>query len=737
MSALTNIIKKTGITRIKGFIDSRVSLKILISVQISFAIVVAVLVWLSISSQSDLLLQQEKSVLQTQQQVLMGQIKGSERLALALATLTGHRPDVQEAFADRDRKLLTDLTLPGFQALSVLLGQTIQGQFHIPRATSFLRLNDLDKHSDDLSAFRPAVVNVNFAKKNASGIEVGRYSAAVRGIVPIFTEGQHMGSIEFGAGLSSELLANVSKEFNIHSAIYFDTNSSELSAYFEAQKKAAKGAFVLFASSSKKIRRGAPDHLRRRVVKTGKTEIYYDNPGKNAITVSRLLDYNNKAIGTIEIHLDRTVVLAQIAKSRNISVLAGVVLALLGGIFITWLVNHTVNRPVREITNVYASIGMGDFDARANVNTHDEMGTMASSLNAMLDNTLNLIQSQDERDSIQESIMKLLDEISSLTEGDLTARAEVTEEITGSIADSFNAMAEQLTQVVQSVKGATQEVGVTSSAISNSTEKLAETTEKQAVQITEAIEEINNMAAAMRQVAEFAVNSTKVSEQSTIHAKQGAKAVEHTNQAMDAIRERVQETARSIKRLGESSQEIGNIVQIINDIADRTSILALNASIQAAMAGEAGRGFAVVAEEVQRLAERSASSTKQIDSLVKNIQSEINEAGTSMDESIQRVSQGTKLAGDAHNKLQEIEKVSTDLAKMIHSITSAADRQAKVSETIANTMESVGEISSKTSTESIQTAVSMRNLKETADKLRESVEVFRVEEVNLSEEEIA
>jgi methyl-accepting chemotaxis protein len=703
-------------------------------VQISFAIVVAVLVWLSISSQSNLLLQQEKSVLETQQQVLMGQIKSSEKMALALATITANRPDVQEAFADRDRNLLMDLTLPGFQALSILLGQSIQGQFHIPRATSFLRLNDLDKHSDDLSAFRPAVVNVNFAKKRASGIEVGRYSAAVRGIVPIFADGQHMGSIEFGAGLSSELLSTISKEFNINSAIYFDAKSSELGAYFEAQKEKARGAFVLFAASTKKIRKGAPDEIRKRVIKSGKTEVYYDHPGKKAITVSRLVDYNNKAIGTIEIHLDRTEVLAQIAHSRNMSVLAGVVLALLGGIFITWLVNHTVNKPVREITNVYASIGMGDFDARAKVNTTDEMGTMASSLNAMLDNTLNLIQSQDERDRIQDSIMKLLDEISSLTEGDLTARAEVTEEITGSIADSFNAMAEQLTQVVQSVKGATHQVGATSSEISSTTEKLAETTEKQAVQISEAIEEINSMAAAMRQVAEYAVNSTKVSEQSTLHAKQGAQAVEHTNQAMASIRERVQETARSIKRLGESSQEIGNIVQIINDIADRTSILALNASIQAAMAGDAGRGFAVVAEEVQRLAERSASSTKQIDTLVKNIQGEINEAGTSMDESIQRVSEGTKLAGDAHEKLQEIQKVSTDLAKMIQSITSAADKQAKVSETIATTMESVGEVSTKTSSESIQTAVSMRNLAETADKLRQSVEVFKIaEDVNMED----
>ena len=383
---------------------------------------------------------------------------------------------------------------------------------------------------------------------------------------------------------------------------------------------------------------------------------------------------------------------------------------------------------VRKIMDLFSDIGMGDFQARAEVTSKDELGTMAESLNAMLDNTLVLIQSREERDAIQKSILKLLEEISGLAEGDLTRRAEVTAEMTGAIADSFNAMAEQLSDVVLNVKRTTGEVTATSRKVNLATGQLAKTSQTQTKQISQAIADITEMAASIQQVAENAVQSAAVSEQSTVNAKEGAEAVQLTNRAMEAIRENSQETARAIKRLGESSQEIGNIVQLINDIADRTSILALNASIQAAMAGDAGRGFAVVAEEVQRLAERSTKATKQIDTLIKNIQGEINEAGISMEESIQRVVEGSNLADNAHNKLQEIETVSTQLAELIQSISLAATQQAKASDSITKTMEEVGKVSAQNSAASQKTAVEIRRLSETSEQLATSVEAFKLNE---------
>jgi methyl-accepting chemotaxis protein len=402
-------------------------------------------------------------------------------------------------------------------------------------------------------------------------------------------------------------------------------------------------------------------------------------------------------------------------------------IALIGVVFFSLAMSGGLTAQIDRIMNLFGEIGMGQYQARAEVVSQDELGTMALSLNAMLDNTLTLIQSREERDAMQAAVMKLLGEISALTEGDLTVRAEVTEHLTGAIADSFNAMAEQLTDIIKGVKTATRQVNDTSHQVNDATAALAGMSEQQAAQVKKAIEVINTITASIRQIAADATQSADVSKRSMISAKRGAKAVEKTNAAMTTLRERVQETARAIKRLGESSQEIGNIIQIITEIADRTSILALNASIQAAMAGEAGRGFAVVAEEVQRLAERSNSSTKQIEILVKNIQGDINEAGKSMNESIQHVVEGSTLANHAHAALQEIESVSAQVAQMVHSISSASKEQAAASESAAETMLTVGEISSQTSNASKQTAESMQALAKVAEFLRVSVETFRIE----------
>lgn len=402
--------------------------------------------------------------------------------------------------------------------------------------------------------------------------------------------------------------------------------------------------------------------------------------------------------------------------------------AILLGLFIAIRLSRSLTVQVGHIMNLLGEIGVGNFNARTKVVSKDELGSMALTLNSMLDNITVLIQSQAERDAIQESIMKLLEEISALTEGDLTARAEVTEDMTGAIADSFNAMTDQLSDIIRKVKEATASVDITSEDVARLTISLANKNIEQSRKVNNAIKAIDTMAQSIRNVSENAQQSAGVSEMSRLNAREGAEAVRKTNLAMNEIREQINETARSIKRLGESSMEIGNVIQIINDIADRTSILALNASIQAAMAGDAGHGFAVVADEVQRLAESSGNSTKQIEVLVKNIQTEIKNVSSRMDESIGKVVQGSQLADGAHNKLQEIEQVSNQLADLIESITSAAADQVRVSETISTTMQEIGEVSQESSRSSQETATSMDMLSRTARDLRSAVEMFKVEE---------
>lgn len=411
---------------------------------------------------------------------------------------------------------------------------------------------------------------------------------------------------------------------------------------------------------------------------------------------------------------------------QNIIIGAGCAAVLLG-VLIAFGMAKNLTSQVNHIMDLLGNMGMGDFTARTEVISNDELGQMATALNAMLDNITILIQSQDERDAIQESIMKLLGEISDLTEGDLTARAEVTEDMTGAIADSFNTMAEQFGDIVRQVKTATFAVDETAADVSKLTIDLATKNIDQTKQVDQAIKSINDIAESIRLVSQNAVKSAEVSLMSRANARQGAEAVEKTNLAMDEIREQINETARSIKRLGESSMEIGNVVEIINNIADRTSILALNASIQAAMAGDAGHGFAVVAEEVQRLAESSSNSTKQIEMLVKSIQSEIKDVSNRMDESIGKVVQGSQLADNAYGKLQEIESVSNQLADLIESITQAASEQVRMSESVVENMVEVGGVSNETSKASQETATLMNTLNKTARQLREAVEAFKVE----------
>jgi twitching motility protein PilJ len=324
----------------------------------------------------------------------------------------------------------------------------------------------------------------------------------------------------------------------------------------------------------------------------------------------------------------------------------------------------------------------------------------------------------------QEAILRLLDEMGSLAEGDLTVRATVTEDITGAIADSINFAVEALRSLVTTINETA--VQVAAAAQETQAMHLAEAAEHQAQQITSASAAINEIAVSIDEVSKNSAESADVAQRSVQIAAKGAEVVRQTIQGMDSIRDQIQETSKRIKRLGESSQEIGSIVELINDIAEQTNILALNAAIQAASAGEAGRGFAVVADEVQRLAERSASATKRIETLVQTIQADTNEAVSSMEQTTAEVVAGARLAEDAGLALGEIEKVSNDLADLIQNISEAARQQSAAATNISATMNVIQEITTQTSVGASQTAESIGNLAQLAADLRRSVADFKL-----------
>nr|WP_254007555.1 methyl-accepting chemotaxis protein [Pseudomonas izuensis] len=335
-----------------------------------------------------------------------------------------------------------------------------------------------------------------------------------------------------------------------------------------------------------------------------------------------------------------------------------------------------------------------------------------------------LRETAEKNERNQNAIMRLLDEIEDLADGDLTVTASVTEDFTGTIADSINYSVDQLRDLVATINLTAGQVAAAVQETQATAMHLAQASEHQAQQISEASTAINDMAESIDQVSANAAESSAVAERSVEIANKGNEVVHNTIHGMDNIREQIQDTAKRIKRLGESSQEIGDIVSLIDDIADQTNILALNAAIQASMAGDAGRGFAVVADEVQRLAERSSAATRQIETLVRAIQTDTNEAVISMEQTTTEVVRGARLAQDAGVALEEIEGVSKTLAALIQSISNAAQQQTSSAGQISLTMNVIQQITSQTSSGSTATAESIGNLAKMASQLRRSVSGF-------------
>ena len=337
-----------------------------------------------------------------------------------------------------------------------------------------------------------------------------------------------------------------------------------------------------------------------------------------------------------------------------------------------------------------------------------------------------LIESQEQNERNQRAILRLLDEMTNLADGDLSTHTTVTEDITGAIADSVNYSIDALRDLVSTINNTANQVRSAVRKTQNMTGELAEASEAQASKITTASSSVTDISKSMSEVSERAADSAEVARKSVSIAHKGSETVRQTIDGMETIREQIQETSKRIKRLGESSQEIGDIVNLITEISDQTNILALNAAIQASMAGEAGRGFAVVADEVQRLAERTGDATKQIEALVKTIQADTNEATVSMEQSTANVVKGAKLTENAGSALDRIEQVSMNLAQRILEISDATRDQAQDSVKIAEIMDVIQEITAKTSEGSNRASRSIGELSAMVKEMQTSVAGFKL-----------
>ncbi|MBV9230936.1 MAG: HAMP domain-containing protein [Chloroflexi bacterium] len=412
-------------------------------------------------------------------------------------------------------------------------------------------------------------------------------------------------------------------------------------------------------------------------------------------------------------------------------IVACAIVVLVGALIVNYFVQRRIKERILGLVDVARDYAGGDRTVRAVVNGDDDFAMLAMSLNTLLDNqgsstNISLSSGGSDAAALQAQIEKLLQEVSAVGDGDLRVQAEVTPDTLGVLADSFNYMIEELAKVVGRVQSTAVQVTNATRRILDRSAELAQASETQVSQIAQTTEAVEALAGFIQNVARNSQLSAEVAQDALRNAASGQQSVRQTIEGMLLIRENVQETAKKIKRLGERSNEIGEIVRIIEDIADQTNLLALNAAIQSAMAGEHGRGFAVVADEIRLLAERSTESTKRIATLVKSIQGDTYEAVVAMEDSTQEVVKGSQLADEAGRSLNSIYSAVERQAQMIESIARAANEQTTVSEAVAVAMGRISEITRQTDAGTQEAAVSVSYLAELSEQLRASVSTFRL-----------
>jgi methyl-accepting chemotaxis protein len=426
-------------------------------------------------------------------------------------------------------------------------------------------------------------------------------------------------------------------------------------------------------------------------------------------TTSKITDVaspiSRGTLGTVHVGLNLSLIEQKIQDILKTILLWGVVaLAILA--VASLVITSFIISPVRDLMKVAEALGRGDLTAKATIKANDEIGQLGETLNQTISRLHGLIQTESDRDKMQHQVMDLLSVVSSAAEGDLTIKAEVTADALGSVADAFNLMINGLTTLVNRAGDVAKEITHSTTEILESSELMRRGAEQQQIQIRTAGDAVNAMSLAIQRMADNAETATQSSHKATQAAVKGGAAVTETIKGMQRIRSAVQSTAKKIKGLGERSLEIGAIIEVINEIATQTNLLALNAAIEAARAGEQGKGFAVVADEVRKLAERAARATKDITGLIKGIQVETSEAVTVMEEGTREVEEGTRLADQAGAALREIEQIVKQAAAVVTDITHAAREQAKGTESVVTSMDAISRVTRET-TDGIQETITV------------------------------
>ncbi|MGH9524824.1 MAG: methyl-accepting chemotaxis protein [Terriglobales bacterium] len=403
-----------------------------------------------------------------------------------------------------------------------------------------------------------------------------------------------------------------------------------------------------------------------------------------------------------------------------------VLIAIMFALYLAERLKTTFLRPISLFVEYSEKFAAGDYAPRLDIDSEDEFGLMANNFRATSEKILRSVSSQQAQKSLQRSVTDFLKTVSQIARGDLTLRGKVTDDALGNVVDSVNYMLDNLVRVLERVRKAAIDVSSSANDILVSSDEMSNGAAQQDQEITNTSSAVEELTVSMKQVSNNAEASAEAARRALDAAEQGNRAVRDTLDGMQRIRASVQATAKKIKSLGDRSLEISEIINLINAITEQTNLLALNAAIEAARAGEAGRGFAVVADEVRKLAEHSRSATKDIAALIKAIQVETNEAVVVMEEGTKEVEVGARLADQAGKALEAISSVVRQSAELVQEISLASKQQVRGTEGVANAMQIISDITRQTSQGARSTARTVENMVKLSEQLNEQLAQFRV-----------
>lgn len=672
-----------------------IRIKLLVPVLAIVAGAITLLSTINIIAQNQALIQHEEERLQTLGAIFNEQLDAQEEIAVLLATAYAEMPAVQEAFARQDREALIALLHDSYVAADAAMGVP-QAQFHLPPATSFLRLHALDKFGDDLSSFRTTVIVANETGANVSGLEKGKGGFGVRGVVPVRYEGEAVGTFEIGMNFDQQLLDLLTTNFEADFSIFLQQEESKVESFSEEESaEAAAEKYVLYISTLDEPL-VIDDAVRDQVYADGEgTYKRLDQANGNfAVLVMPIRDYADDVIALVEISLSRDAALAAIQQNRNQAIAVGVVLMLIVAALVWFIFDLLVVRPLRSMAQVAERVADGEIDGEVeNSNRNDEVGMLAKAFEKMIvylresagvanslaagDLTVEARQ-RTAQDVLGNSFGKMIPMIRSFVQGiqqsagaltqagsDLSRGASQSGMATTNIADTIEAMSIATGQQGDSIQQMLQMINSQNETIV----EIAHVTEKHLAEAAQTGAKLDErMAGALRQVQEAADESRRVVSRTHAVTESGAESVGRTIGRMQSIVKSTSGVAARVGEMGRRSEEIGYIVQTIEGIAEQTNLLALNAAIEAARAGEHGKGFAVVADEVRKLAERAGRSAQEIGQLVKAVQHTSAEAVSAMSESDKEMSAGLAMAAEAEEALRQIrqtvEAVSQQMTRL-------------------------------------------------------------------------